>query len=323
MTAYWELWYASESLVVEQSSLELLRSERDIAQRRVDTGGLAPADLLAFETKLATQLEAVRTPRSTGTRKSRLARPTRRGGSGHPAHSDGDPGTPPPPPSDAGARAERASPQMAEEATSVALAEIQPLTAADATRPRLDVDAWIQAQGIGDDDAAQAVGQLGKLGAVSAHVVATSKRPSQAVSIAPRRRARPSRSRARRPGSSRPARVCSAASTPSANAKPARGVVSSSPIVGPRRAASSRRREREAHHRRSSVPLNVLQAESDLRSAKLRVLRARVDLVEAAVNVNHLIGALIARYGVRLDARAAGLGGRAPRFVLTFPGRYF
>jgi outer membrane protein len=54
----------------------------------------------------------------------------------------------------------------------------------------------------------------------------------------------------------------------------------------------------------SATALAVLQAEQDLRGARLRVARARVDLVESDINLAHLTGRLLGRYGVRVD----GLG---------------
>jgi len=52
-----------------------------------------------------------------------------------------------------------------------------------------------------------------------------------------------------------------------------------------------------------------------VRSAKLRVTRAEVDVVVAAANLGHAAGTLLGRYAIKLDGRrprgsyAAGLTG--------------
>jgi hypothetical protein len=45
-----------------------------------------------------------------------------------------------------------------------------------------------------------------------------------------------------------------------------------------------------------SLPIQVQQAEDDLRRAKLRVARARVDLVQEQTIVLHLAGRLLGEY---------------------------
>src|SRR5690606_16992951 len=46
-----------------------------------------------------------------------------------------------------------------------------------------------------------------------------------------------------------------------------------------------------------TIAITVQQAQDDLRRARLRVARARVDLVQQSLNLQHLSGELVQRYG--------------------------
>ena len=302
VNAYWELWYANESVSIEKSSLDLLTRERDDAKKRVDTGGIAPADLLTFESKLASEEEAYTSAELDRKQKSAnlLAQLGSAGGASSLVPS-GEPVTPAPPPSDAQDRAEKASPQIAEAKRAISLAEIQQRTAADATRPRLDLDGYVQTQGLGNGDAAQALGQFGKLGAVSAHVGLTFEAPLTGSQhrAADARAGLAVESAKARLESTRQSVIASVASEVLREASARRRVELAETSV--RIAQQALDAESARLGTGSSTPLNVLEAESDLRSAKLRLVRARVDLIEADIDLDHLMGRLIARYGVKVE----------------------
>jgi len=46
----------------------------------------------------------------------------------------------------------------------------------------------------------------------------------------------------------------------------------------------------------ASTPLIVVEAEENLRSAELRVARARADLMQTSLKIDHLTGALLLRH---------------------------
>jgi outer membrane protein TolC len=303
--AYWELWYASESLTIERSSLALIVQQRDEAKKRVDTGGLAPADLLAFETRRMTQEEAVSNADLDRRLKSRALLASL--GQAE-LKDDLSPQEalqePSPPPPDAAARAELASAEIAEAQKAIVVAEIQAKTAADVNRARLDLDGYVQTQGLGNDSASQALAQFSKLGVLSAHVGLTFETP---LTSSQRRAAE---ARARLAVDSAKAKLASVRQNVLANvaSEIAREDASTRRIELAVASAAAAQTALSAESARlgtgSSTPLSVLEAERDLRAAKLRVLRAKVDRVEAASNLDHLLGRLITKYGVERAAAA-------------------
>ena len=58
-TAYWELWYARASLDVQRAALEVAQQHEADARARLELGGIAAADVLAFATRVASLTEAV------------------------------------------------------------------------------------------------------------------------------------------------------------------------------------------------------------------------------------------------------------------------
>lgn len=67
-------------------------------------------------------------------------------------------------------RTEEASYEVARLKVVVERAETSALSVADATRPRLDVSAWVQTQGLGNQSVGQALEQIGKFSNLSGNV---------------------------------------------------------------------------------------------------------------------------------------------------------
>src|SRR5690606_7466154 len=87
------------------------------------------------------------------------------------------PEAPPSPPPKVEELALSASLEVLEAETALKLAEVQAETADEALKPRLDLEAYAEARGLGNRDVAAAFGQLAGLGAVSAHVGLTFETP--------------------------------------------------------------------------------------------------------------------------------------------------
>jgi outer membrane protein len=304
LVGYWELWYAHAALDIERQSLELSKEQRDEAATRLRTGSLAPADLLGFETSVATQEEALlgaEVERSN--RATELAELLGQGALvlGPPLE---EPPVPESPPAEARRWAEAESTTMREAERAVELARVQARSAADSLRPKLDLDASLQAQGLGNRELGGMFEQLGTLGAVSGHVGMTYQLPLDDTaerSAAARAQLAVEQAMVKLEQTRQSIRA-------SVETELRRGEASRRRLELSQRTAGAAESQLSAAHARlgtgSATALAVLQAEQDLRGARLRVARARVDLVESDINLAHLTGRLLGRYGVRVD----GLG---------------
>jgi len=299
LTAYWELWYAEASLKIEEESRAVAVKQRDDAQARADTGGLAPSEVLAFETEVAMREEGVLSAQ-LNRRQRELELFTRLGIIEKPQSL--------------GAAEEELRPEsvldrqvafdrmlgqsaeLKELEASLALARLQSKTAADPQRARLDLDSYVQAQGLGNDSLGESVEQFGAFEAVSAFVGLTYEAPLSDHS----RRAASAKARL-------------AVDVAEQNLKEARQrMVSELDLsLERRRAAESKvglaertvlvaNKQLEAQKARFSTgaatPLAVLEAESQVRNAQIRVARAQTDLAEAMLALQHLTGDLLPRY---------------------------
>ncbi|MCC6524225.1 MAG: TolC family protein [Polyangiaceae bacterium] len=318
--AYWELWYAERALGIERDSRTLSERERDEATARLDSGSGAPNDILPFETRVAQREEAVavaeleRARRRTALAAAAGLRPSAE--LGVPVD---EPPVPDEPPADAVERAVAGSPAVREAEAALALAEVQARTADDPLRPRLDLEAYLEARGLGNRSVPPALAQFGKLGALSAHVGLVFELPVEDTT-------------------QRAAAAQAALGVEIARQKleEARQSVAASVEADLERVRAARRRveladrtsglaERQLGAARDrflagdATPLHVLQAEEDLRAARLRAARARVDLVAASLSIDHATGRLLERYAARLRdaslasaATAARAGGEEP-----------
>jgi outer membrane protein TolC len=299
LTAYWELWYANAAVGIQDQSKALTVKQRDEAAARAQIGTLSEAEVLSFEARVATREEDVVNADVERQRRFQdLARQLgdARRGSALMIPAEDVPPSPSPPPPDAEAAALTASPEIRELEAAVDLARLQARTAEDPQRSRLDVEAYVQAEGLGNREVGGAFKQLGTLGAVSAHVGLIFETPLDGS--------------ARRAEAAKARLAIEIATARLAERK--QSVVSEIRTALTREAAARRRlalaeqtvkiaeRQLFAEQTRfqsgAATPLVVLEAEDQLRSAKLRVARTRADLLEASLEVQHLTGRLVARY---------------------------
>lgn len=301
LRAYWELWYADQVIRINEASLELALLQARQAEEQVKSGALAEIDALIYRTRSAELKEAV--VLSVTDRRQRslalgllLGEPASVGVELATADSLAEPV---PAPLDSAAalnEAERASPELAELETQILIVEDQLKIVGDPLRPRLDLDAYVQVQGLGNREVPPAFEQAGRLEAVSAHVGLTfeapldgTRRRSQIASAKlsqqiARKQVEVVRQRLR-------TEVLSAIA--SRDAADTRVQVASETVSVSSAQAEAERRRFTAG---ISIALQVQEAENSLRQAQLRLERARVDWRLSEVALAYLRGRLLERY---------------------------
>ncbi|MBM4356984.1 MAG: TolC family protein [Deltaproteobacteria bacterium] len=305
--AYWDLWYAEEALRIQARSRDVAVEQRDQALMRVKTGSLAPADALAFETRLATReeelsLARVEVERTEVTLAGRIGALGGRDPLGAPG--DVPPDLPPAPDATTEEREALAvSPELGDLRAALEVAKLQRRTAGDANRPRLDASAFLQLDGLGSADAGAALEQLATLGAWSAYAglsfdapldggrrTADIGRANAAIELAEARL------------EERRQLLLTELRTAAAREEGARRRLTLGEATA-ERARQQLDAETQRYATGSSTPLLVLQAEDDLRNARLRVARARLDVLGQAIVREHLAGRLLARHAELFDAQ--------------------
>ncbi len=176
LAAYAQLWYAQESVRIDAASRDLAQRQRDEATARIEVGVLAPADVLAFSTRVAS-MEEVLALAEADRRSRQLALATLLGHGDASATLDsgatvvaGEPASVSFPASEADAVriALAQAPQLDQLRAQVDLAREAARIATQAIQPRLDAQAQVAFHGLGLDDVGQAFQQVGTFAAVSA-----------------------------------------------------------------------------------------------------------------------------------------------------------
>ena len=296
LTAYWELWYADEALVIERSSLEVAREQQADAAARARLGALAPAEVLQFDTRVASLEEQVTLAETDRQRRGvELLRLLGKGDAAAPVSTvrEAPPSTDAP---DRGllALVEDVSPDVGEAKAAIDLARVQAETAGEPLSPRLDLTGTVKVQGLGNDDVGAAFEQLGTFGAVTALVGLTYEMPlddarREAELASARVAIQAAEERLRERVQSVEAQLATAlAQDDSARRR----------IELAERTVSIAEQQVKADEARfatgSATALQVAQAEDQLRAAQLRLARARVDLALAHLLITHLTGGLLA-----------------------------
>lgn len=294
LTAYWELYYASRAVEIQRNNLALARQQRDETAARIRTGGTAPVEQLTFESRIATLEEDVTAAEADErVRSAALARIVgdsaltfRRAGEKQPPVYDE-------PRSDARRRAVESSFEVAEQKSALKLAEVQARTAGDALRPRLDVDGYVQAFGLGLREVAPVFEQVGTLRAVTAQVALTFETPLDDTRLrAERDRAELAVTAARQRLDAVLQQVATELEEAQQRDRSARRRIDLT-----ERTLTIAREQLNAEEQRfrtgSATALQVREAEEQVRSAELRAVRARVDLALAHITIAHLTGSLV------------------------------
>ncbi|HXK18247.1 MAG TPA: TolC family protein [Polyangiaceae bacterium] len=301
VSAYWELWYSDEAVRINQASRELARVQQEQAKQQVASGALAPASALPYATQLA-QLDEEVLAAQTDVRQRELGLAQLLGEPGGVGESLGAADSPEAPTADEPAESSAVNEALQNSyvrkqlQTELAILKDQLRIAGDPLRPRLDLDAYVQAQGLGNRSVPPAFEEFGRFDAVSAHVGLTFEMP-----ITDTRRS------AQIQAAQFAAHV--AEKQLDSNELSIRSSVASA--IAQRRAARQRlelssQTEKVAHAQADaerarflaggSIAITVQQAEDAYRQAQLRVQRARVDLVLADLALAQVRGQLLTRY---------------------------
>lgn len=301
LAAYANLWYAQEAIRIDVASRELAQRQRDEAGARIEVGVLAPTDVLAFSTRVATMEEALAIAEAD--RRSRqLALATLLGRGVSTATLDegatvvvGEPLSVPFPASDAEAVdvALRSSPQLAELRAQVDLARETARIATQPLLPRLDATGQVAFHGLGLDDVGAAFQQVGTIAAVTVMFSVIYEQPLEDT------RLHEEQERANLAVDAAEAAVREAELTITQQVQD---------LLLTRRAARRRIELAEetvglAHQTVEAAQARIeigtaqvallLDAEEQERAAQLRLARARVDLVVAEANLAALTGRLL------------------------------
>ncbi|HQK16309.1 MAG TPA: TolC family protein, partial [Polyangiaceae bacterium] len=268
--------------------------------QRVNDGALAPVEVLPFETRLASLEESVISAQTDQRRRSlALARQmgTMEGGETDlAAEIRQQPQVSLTPMRTAAVQqALSSSPEIKELEAQLRLAQEQIRTSGDSYRPRLDVEGYVQVAGVGNQEVSPAFEQVATARATSVHVGLVYELPLDD--------ARKSSERARdllavqiaeqRLLAARQ-RIQTEVETLLEQERAARirleMAEKTAEIAEKQVAAATERFEIGV-----GISVEVQQAEDELRKAKLRAVRARIDLVEAEVQRHHSTGQLLSR----------------------------
>jgi outer membrane protein len=302
LSAYWELWYASRSMGIEISARDLAAAQRDEAEARKSKGALPAADVLAFDSRLASLDEQVTAAELTELERGLdlaqilgVEAPQARW------QATGDPGDPASPSvTDVENKLAERSPELHELQAKLEAAESRAQVAGDVYRPRLDVEGYVEVRGLGNGSIAPAFGQIGALSAVGGYVGMVFEAPlgmAQESAEVEKARAEVRIAKNQLDAAKNRLRLSAAKLVAQLDASRARRAAAEQTA-----AIAARQLEAEAarYALGASTPIQVQAAEDAVRQARLRVARARVDQVKAALAIEHSTGELIARYAATM-----------------------
>jgi outer membrane protein len=172
--AYWELWYATEAVRIDQASRDLAKTQQEQAEEQVKSGTLANVDALPFATQTAQQDVALDTAVTT-VRESALTLSLAVGRAQDLGPELTAVDTPPDVQIDdiderAIQEALDVNYQLKQAEANLEINQYQARIAGDSLRPKLDLTASVSAQGLGNQQVSPAFDQVGHLDAVSAQV---------------------------------------------------------------------------------------------------------------------------------------------------------
>ena len=298
LTAYWELWYASSTLDIQRRARVVAAKQRDDAQARVDSGGLAPVEVLTFETQVASRDEDVASAEAE-LKRAELELNRLLGALGDSSALRVADEAPPAmlisPKELLEERALAQSAELRERAAAVELSRVRARTAAEPQRQRLDLDAYVQSQGLVNQDGPGVA--MRQLETVSAFLGLTYEAPINNR----QQRAVAARARVDVEAAEQALLVARQRILTDVGKGIERGTASERKVELARQTTAIAEKQLVAEQARfatgAATSLQVLEAEDRLRSARLRVARAQADLVQAAIALEDLTGQLIARFG--------------------------
>lgn len=298
LTAYWELWYAGNSVQIEEQAREVAVKQRDQASARVATGSLAPVEALAFETQVATRDEAILNAR-LAYKQRELELLEKLGTIGEvefgTVRAEAEPVASLPPRDVAERAAMAESAELKELFSSVQLAQLQQKTAADQYRPKLDFDSYIQAQGLLYNDELRDV-WLNQFNAVGGFLGLSFEAPVNRK----RERAEANKARLATEIAEQNLRQARQRIVAQIGVLHERGRSGEEAVTLAERTLDIAKQQLAAEQARyatgTSTSIQVLEAEDKVRNAQLRVARLRADFIESVLSIAHYTGELLDRY---------------------------
>ena len=306
LTAYWELWYSTQAVRIKEATRDLAKTLQTQAEEQVKSGVLANVDALPYYTQLASQEEAVvnqalNAQNNSITLARFLGQSERIGPDLTPADNPPDVVI-----DDLGDQAMNdalsASYNIKQLQTQLQVAQEQAKIAGDPLRPRLDVDAYVQAQGLGNRAVSPAFEQFGQMEAVSAHVGLTFETP-----ITDTRRSAQIQSAllsahiAEKQIESARQDLRAAVRTALLRRNAAKRSLEVA-LQTEKVASQQAEGQKGKFLAGTAVAADVKQAEDAHQQSQLSVERARVDMVEGELDLLNLRGKLLERYADALKA---------------------
>ena len=295
LTAYAELWYSEQAVVINGAARDLAQRQVDDAQGRLEVGVISPADTLAFATRVASLEEVLALSEADRRTKAILLATLLGMPLGTEIHATGDPPALPFDVADAEAvtLAVEGSPQLAELRAQVEMARRAARVAAEPLRPRLDAQAQLGLHGMGYDEVGPAFSQVATFAAFTAMVNVIYETPVEDA------RLHAEEERARLGVDVAEQRVAEAQATieqqvmgllQQRNAARRRIELANTTVELAQRSVEAERGRLEVGTR---TPTALLAAEEELRSAQLRLRRARVDLYSTEAALLSFVGHLL------------------------------
>ena len=298
--AYWELWYASEVVRIDEASRDLAKALQNQADEQVKSGTLANVDALPYRTQTAQQ-EGLLDSANTDVRQKGISLALAIGRDAPAGSELKSVDTPPEVATeDLGERAVdealAASYELKQLQLQLQIAQDQAKIAGDSLRPQLNLQAVVSAQGLGNRQVPPAFEQFGRMEAVSASVgltfetpVTDTRRSAQVESaligvhlaekqIENLRLQLKSNLRSALAQHSAAARRLELALVTEKVAQDQADGVQGKFQAG------------------TALAIEVQKASNDYQGAQLNVRRARVDLVESEIELLHQRGKLLDRY---------------------------
>lgn len=294
LRAYWELAYAEQSLQIQKQALQLSEAQRDEASGRAEVGALAPAELTSFETRVA-QLQSDNSDAELEVERRRIELERLTLLDVHAMSLEAPPDRAALqllPLSELRTVAHTRSPSLRELQASVKLAESKATIAGDSLRPALDVNAYLQAQGLNNREVAPALTQVGELSALSAHVGLR----YEAALDSTQRRMQTAQAQSAVVAAKKRVEAAERQLDASLQKSYSEGLASARRIeLAERTVALAERQhqsEKSLFETGSSTAIRVREAEEQVRSTRLRLLRAKVDALVSTIEIDRLSGRL-------------------------------
>ena len=300
LTDYWELWYSTQAVRIKEASRDLAATLQSQAEEQVKSGTLANVDALPYYTQLASQEEQVVNQALDAQQRSidlarAMGQSEREGPDLTPADNPPDVVI-----DDLGEQAMNdalsASYTIKQLQAQLQIAQYQAKIAGDDLRPRLDADAYVQAQGLGNRAVSPAFDQFGNMDAVSAHVGLTFETPlTDTRRSAQIQSALLSAHIAEKQIESARQDLRAAVRTALLRRNAAKRSLEVA-LQTEKVASQQAEGQKGKFMAGTAVAADVKQAEDAHQQSQLSVERARVDMVEGEIDLLNLRGKLLERY---------------------------